>query len=104
MTPVLECVTFGTMHSIPDIQAFLDFRCVMEVESAARAARCSDPDLLRNISNKRRRLESVMARGEAAVEEDIEFHGAIALASGNRFSDMAMYVRQEQTQFVIYPT
>ncbi|WP_353174771.1 FadR/GntR family transcriptional regulator [Paracandidimonas soli] len=100
--PVLDGVTFGPLHSIPDIQAFLDFRCVMEGESAARAARCSDPDLLRNISNKRRRLEAVMARGEAAVEEDIEFHGAIALASGNRFFVMTMSALQEQTRFAIH--
>ncbi len=97
----LQDVSFGPLHSIPDVRSFLDFRCVIEGESAARAAKCTDPELLRNISTRRRQLEAAWARGEPGIEEDIAFHNAIAQASGNRFFVMTMSALMAQTRFAI---
>jgi DNA-binding FadR family transcriptional regulator len=91
----------GPLQSIPDVRSFLDFRCVLEGESAARAARCKDPALRAAITTKRRQQEAAMARGEPSIDEDIEFHRAIALASGNRFFVMTMEALEEQTRFAV---
>ncbi|MBS0452443.1 MAG: FadR family transcriptional regulator [Proteobacteria bacterium] len=99
--PPLEKTMFGALHSIPDVRAFLDFRCLLEGESAARAARCKDPELRAAIAAKRRQQEAAMASGEPSIEEDIEFHRAIALASGNRFFVMTMAALEEQTRFAV---
>lgn len=99
--PALQSATFGPLHSIPDVRSFLEFRCLLEAESAACAARCSDPQLQDEITRRRRQLESALAQGEMGVEEDIAFHAAIAAASGNRFFSMTMNALAEQTRVSI---
>lgn len=94
-------VVFGPLESIPDIRGFLDFRCLIEGESAARAALCKDPALRAAISTRRRQHEAAMSRGEPSIEEDIAFHRAIALATGNRFFVMTMAALEEQTRFAV---
>ncbi|ALM86168.1 FadR/GntR family transcriptional regulator [Bordetella sp. N] len=99
--PDLQSATFGPLHSIPDMRSFLEFRCLLEAESAACAARCGDPDLQDEITRRRRLLETALAQGEPGIEEDIAFHAAIAEASGNRFFSMTMTALAEQTRVSI---
>lgn len=94
-------VTFGPLTSIPDVRSFLEFRCSLEGEMAARAATQHDRESLAEIGRRRRRLESAMAGGGDGIEEDIAFHAAIAQASGNRFFSMTMEALAEQTRFSI---
>lgn len=93
--------TFGPLQSIPDVRGFLEFRCLLEGESAALAARCEDPELRAAITARRRQLEAAMANGEPSIEEDIAFHRAIALASGNRFFVLTMAALEEQARFAV---
>ncbi|OZI37533.1 hypothetical protein CAL29_03755 [Bordetella genomosp. 10] len=99
--PALQSATFGPLHSIPDMRSFLEFRCLLEAESAACAARCGDPRLQDEISRRRRLMESALAHGQPGIEEDIAFHAAIAAASGNRFFSMTMNALAEQTRVSI---
>lgn len=99
--PALQSATFGPLHSIPDVRSFLEFRCLIEGESAAAAARCTDAQLLAEIERRQRMLEAAWARGEPGIEEDIAFHGAIAAASGNRFFSLTMAALAEQTRVTI---
>ncbi|CAM4381112.1 FadR/GntR family transcriptional regulator [Bordetella muralis] len=99
--PALQSATFGPLHSIPDVRSFLEFRCLIEGESAAEAARCTDTQMLAEIERRQRLLESAWSRGELGIEEDIAFHGAIAAASGNRFFSMTMAALAEQTRVSI---
>jgi GntR family transcriptional regulator, transcriptional repressor for pyruvate dehydrogenase complex len=99
--PALSTVTFGPLESIPDVRAFLDYRCILEGESAARAALCEDASLKASISAKRRQFDHAMAQGEPSIEEDIAFHRAIALASGNRFFVLTMMALEAQTRFAV---
>jgi len=92
---------FGPLQSIPDILGFLDFRCILEGESAARAACCKDPALRAAITARRRQFEDAMAHGEPGIEEDIAFHRAIAMASANRFFALTMAALEEQTRFAV---
>lgn len=92
---------FGTLASIPDIRAFLDFRCCIEGEAAARAARTRTDEQLLHLQQCQQRFETALANGEEAIEEDIAFHDAVALACGNRFFSMTMAALGPQTRFSI---
>lgn len=92
---------FGPLHSIPDMRAFLEFRCSVESEVAAHAARRADPEAIAAIHRARRGLEEEVARGGAALEADVAFHQAIALASGNRFFLATLEAFREQMIFGI---
>ena len=99
--PPLSSVTFGSLQSIPDIRALLDFRCVLEGETAARAALCTDRHLLHAITAKRRVFEAAVASGGPAIDEDIAFHRAIAEAGGNRFFVLTMAALEEQFRYAV---
>ncbi|WP_353174741.1 FadR/GntR family transcriptional regulator [Paracandidimonas soli] len=99
--PVLQHTSFDPLQSIPDVRNFLEFRRLIEGESAACAARHGTPEMIENITAKRRQLDAAMSRGEPGIEEDIAFHGAIAVASGNRFFSMTMAALAEQTRIAI---
>lgn len=99
--PPLSAVTFGALQSIPDIRALLDFRCVLEGETAARAAACTDRQLLHAITAKRRLFEAAVAQGKPAIDEDIAFHRAIAEAGGNRFFVLTMAALEEQFRYAV---
>ena len=99
--PSVQSATFGPLQSIPDMRSFLEFRCLLEGQSAAHAAQCIDRRLIDDISTRRRALELALTRGESGIEEDIAFHGAIAAASGNRFFVMTMAALSEQTRVSI---
>ncbi len=99
--PAVQSTTFGPLQSIPDMRSFLEFRCLLEGQSAACAAQCADSKLVEDISRRCRMLESALARGEPGIEEDIAFHEAIAAASGNRFFVMTMAALAAQTRVAI---
>ncbi|MDB5857771.1 MAG: Transcriptional regulator, GntR family [Ramlibacter sp.] len=99
--PPLSGVTFGSLQSIPDIRALLDFRNVLEGETAARAALCTDRHLLHAITAKRRLFDAALAQGKPAIDEDIAFHRAIAEAGGNRFFVLTMAALEEQFRYAV---
>lgn len=99
--PSIQKHSFDPLGSIADIRSFLEFRLLIEGESAACAARCGEVDLIENISARRRQLETALAGGAPGIEEDIAFHAAIAQASGNRFILMTMAALAEQTRVAI---
>ena len=92
---------FGTLGNIPDIRAFLEFRCCLEGEAAARAARMRSAAQLAHIQKCQHQFETALTHGQDAIEEDIAFHEAIAQASGNRFFSMTMAALAPQTRFSI---
>jgi GntR family transcriptional repressor for pyruvate dehydrogenase complex len=87
---------FGPLHSIPDMRAFLEFRCSLESEMAAHAAHRADPAALEAIRQARRRLEEEVAAGHPALDADVAFHQAIANATGNRFFLATLEAFREQ--------
>ncbi|MBP0495439.1 FadR/GntR family transcriptional regulator [Pararoseomonas indoligenes] len=83
---------FGPLHSIPDMRGFLEFRCSLESEVAAHAARRADPAAVAAIRQALLRLEE----DPAALEADVAFHHAIARATGNRFFLTTLEAFREQ--------
>ncbi|SAK72742.1 GntR family transcriptional regulator [Caballeronia hypogeia] len=88
--PHLRSAPFGSIQSVEEVRAFLEFRCVIEGECAAWAALSNDEALREEVSTRRRLLEVAINRGTESIEEDIAFHEAVAKASGNKFYLMTM--------------
>lgn len=101
LKPQAEIVEFGSLSSIPDIQSFLDFRCALEGEIAARAAARRDPEAVAEIVRRHAGFERALQAGNPGIDEDIAFHAAVAAACGNRFFEMTMTALVAQTRFSI---
>jgi len=99
--PQAKPISLSTLENIADIRAFLEFRCFVEGEAAARAALARTTDEMHHIRRCRERFEQALADGSDAVEEDIAFHDAVAQACGNRFFGMTMNALAPQTRFSI---
>ncbi|VTU34256.1 Putative L-lactate dehydrogenase operon regulatory protein [Variovorax sp. PBS-H4] len=99
--PQVKPLSLGTLENIADIRAFLEFRCFMEGEAAARAALMRNADQMHQVSLCRERFDQALADGGDAVEEDVAFHDAVAQACGNRFFSMTMTALAPQTRFSI---
>ena len=94
-------IPFGAFHSIPDVRNFLEFRCSLEGEIAAQAARRFQPEEVAEVHKRLLNLETAVAAGQPAIEEDIAFHTAIANASGNRFFALTLAAIMQQSRFAI---
>lgn len=94
-------IGFGPLRSVPDVRHFLEFRCSVEAEAAARAAERHDPAAVRRLKALRSRIERAVAAGEPGVDEDIGYHLGIAEASGNRFYTATLAALTEQTRYSV---
>jgi len=65
------------------VAELLDVRRIIEPALAARAARNASEDEVAELAEILRRQEEKMRRGEPAIEEDSQFHYALALAARN---------------------
>lgn len=99
--PVMKSIDYGPIQGIPDVRSFLEFRCILEGESAARAAQCRDARLRAAITARRKAMETAALRGEPGIEEDIAFHTAIAKASENRYLVLTIGALVEHTRIAI---
>src|SRR5438067_2171678 len=71
------------MQSLSDILAVMELRLGVEVESAGLAAERAGKVQLRAISAALDAIDRAAERGDAAVDEDLGFHRAIAEGTGN---------------------
>ncbi|HWL80175.1 MAG TPA: FCD domain-containing protein [Roseomonas sp.] len=94
-------LAYEPLSSIPDVRSFLEFRCGLESEMAARAAAYAGPATRAALRRAAQALEAEAAAGRPAIEEDIAFHLAIARASGNRFFVATLAALAEQMRFSI---
>ncbi|MGD0790463.1 MAG: FadR/GntR family transcriptional regulator [Terriglobales bacterium] len=65
------------------VSELLDFRKMLEPPLAARAAGHASPDEISEMEEILQRQEKKLSHGDAAIDEDAEFHYSVALASGN---------------------
>jgi GntR family transcriptional regulator, transcriptional repressor for pyruvate dehydrogenase complex len=83
-------LNYGPLHSIPDVQRCLEFRCAIESDAARRAAMISDEESCAAVEGAIRAMEHAAATGQLSVEADFDFHIAIARATRNRFYPMTL--------------
>lgn len=76
---------YGPLDDMQDAHGLLEFRRVVESDAAALAAGRHEREALRALTACRLAMETAVAAGEPAIDEDLAFHVAIARASGNRF-------------------
>ncbi len=83
----------GELTSIAHVLDVMELRRAVEVESAALAAERASQRQLAQISRALDEIDAAIARGEGAVNEDFEFHRAIADATGNtHFADFLEFL------------
>ena len=99
--PELKTIDYGPIQGIPDVRSFLEFRCILEGESAALAAQSRDARLRAAITARRKAMEAAASRGEPGIEEDIAFHAAIAKASENRYLILTIAALMEHIRVAI---
>jgi GntR family transcriptional repressor for pyruvate dehydrogenase complex len=99
--PQSNTIDYGPIQGIPDVRSFLEFRCILEGESAAMAAQSRDSKLRAAITARRKAMEAAALRGEPGIEEDIAFHAAIAKASENRYLVLTIAALVEHTRTAI---
>jgi GntR family transcriptional repressor for pyruvate dehydrogenase complex len=73
-----------------DLAALLETRVVLEAETARLAAMRASADDRRHIARAQDAFRARAARGDAALEEDLAFH--LAIATGSRNSVLAALV------------
>lgn len=95
----VPAVSFGPLHSIPDVRSFQEFRCVLEGETAALAAALCVAEDVTEIERWQLAIATASPGSQAAIEGDLAFHAAIARASGNRFFSLTLAALAEQMRF-----
>jgi GntR family transcriptional regulator, transcriptional repressor for pyruvate dehydrogenase complex len=92
---------FTPLETISDIQRCFEFRIVIESGAAALAATMADAQDLADIDRHCARLDAVIAQKALGVQEDFEFHLAIARACKNQFFVSVIAAMQQQVSFSI---
>lgn len=90
---------FTPLESISDIQRCYEFRIVMESGAAELAATMADEADLTDIERRYLQLDTVIAEQALGVQEDFDFHLAIARASKNQFFVSVIASMQQQVLF-----
>lgn len=83
--PQVSVSRFAPIESIADIERYYTFRMCVESGAAALAAEKRNEQDLQQIRQAFEQLTSALQSGESAIEEDLQFHMAIANASHNQF-------------------
>ena len=78
------------LRSLVEVENVLQLRLAVEVEAAAIAAERRTTADLRLIRSCIDRIDDAIARGEAAIKEDLAFHCAISAATGNPYFERFM--------------
>ena len=80
---VMNPLTNVLRHKVELVMELIDFRKMLEPPLAGRAATHGSEEELDEMEDILHRQETKFRAGELAIEEDSEFHYAIAMASGN---------------------
>ncbi|WP_175623987.1 FadR/GntR family transcriptional regulator [Pseudocolwellia agarivorans] len=76
-------ITQKEMESITDAIQILELRMAVEVEMSGMAAKFRTEEQMTTINNCLLRMSKKMSIGKDGIDEDFNFHKAIAVASGN---------------------
>ena len=73
------------LEVVQEVIKVLELRIGVEAEAAAIAARSRTAQDLRRLKAAHRAMQAAVEAGRDGVEEDLEFHRAVAAATGNRY-------------------
>ena len=92
---------FGPVRSLEEVRATYEFRCAIEGDAAALAAERRPAGPLEAAKRALDKLDQALAKGEIALEPDLEFHFSIAAASGNPFFERVLRTIQRPLEFSV---
>jgi GntR family transcriptional regulator, transcriptional repressor for pyruvate dehydrogenase complex len=92
---------FGPVRSLEEVRLTYEFRCAIEGDAAALAAERRLAGPLGAARRALDKLDQALARGEIALAPDLDFHFAIATASGNPFFERVLRTIQKPLEFSV---
>ncbi len=93
--PLPEDRRLAPLSSISDMRRCLDFRLSFETQCALHAAQALTPEGEARIRDALTRLEQGLSASEIDIEDDFNFHLAVARATENRFFAAALSAMRE---------
>lgn len=92
---------FGPVNSLAEVRKCYEFRVGLEGEAAYLAAQNRTPETLAALRDALERMEAAASSGMLGMSADLEFHVAVARASGNEFFEAAMQSMRMPIEFAI---
>jgi GntR family transcriptional repressor for pyruvate dehydrogenase complex len=99
--PAASDVMPAQIHSIAAIQKFYAYRISLEGELAYAAAQNRQPADIQRIGSLLQDIKSSVSSDTQGIEEDLEYHAAIAQATHNEFFIAAWTVSRGHIRFLI---
>lgn len=96
-----EAEPLPPLQSIEDVRKFYEFRLAIEGEGAFWAASNRTEAALAEIKSELAELELAVRTGQIGVNQDFDFHMAIARASGNQFFESSLGILRPHLNFLI---
>ena len=92
---------FGPVRSLDEVRSAFEFREAVEGDAAALAAARRPPEALAAARRALAKIDHSLATGSLGEDGDLEFHFAIAQASGNPFFERILRSIQRPLEFSI---
>lgn len=92
---------FGPVSSLAQVRKCYEFRVGVEGDAAYYAAQNRTLDMLPQMRDALDRMGVAITRGVVGMPADIEFHYAVARASGNEFFEAVMQSMREPFEFAV---
>jgi GntR family transcriptional regulator, transcriptional repressor for pyruvate dehydrogenase complex len=97
----IDTVGFGPVNSLAEVKKCYEFRIGIEGEAAYFAAQNRTSEMLLIMREALDRMETATANGMVGMSADLEFHIAVARASGNEFFETVMQSMRMPIEFAI---
>jgi GntR family transcriptional regulator, transcriptional repressor for pyruvate dehydrogenase complex len=94
-------IGFGPVNSMAEVKKCYEFRVGVEGDAAYYAALNRTPAMLAAMQTALQRMEKAIAEGAVGMSADLEFHLAVARASGNEFFEAVMEAMRTPIEFTI---
>jgi DNA-binding FadR family transcriptional regulator len=98
---LIDAPGFWPIDSLAAVRKCFEFRTGVEGEAAFFAAQNHAPETLEAIRAALARLEAVATNGVVGMKADLDFHLAVARASGNEYFEAVMQSMRTPIEFAI---
>ena len=97
----LAMIGFGPLDSLAQVRKCYEFRARLEGDAAYYAAQNRTPEMLLTMRDALDRMAMAIEQGIVGMNADIEFHFAVAHASGNEFFEAVMESMRTPLEFAV---
>jgi GntR family transcriptional regulator, transcriptional repressor for pyruvate dehydrogenase complex len=97
----VPAIGFGPVSSLAQVRKCYEFRMSFEGDAAYYAAQNRTTETLLPIKDALDRMGRAIGEGELGMSADLEFHFAVARASGNEFFEAVMEAMRTPLEFAV---